>query len=51
MAFVEDDETDIVYQRWVASQCEVELLRCRDDDFASAQCVFIACRKAAGAIK
>ncbi len=51
MAFVENDQADIVDQRRVASQREVELLGRRDDDFAGAQCVFIASRKATGAVK
>jgi hypothetical protein len=51
MAFVKHDQPDIVDEGGVVAQGEVELLRCRDDDLAGAQRVFVAGGYAAGAIE
>lgn len=51
MAFVEDDQTDIVDQARIIPEREIELLRRRDDNFARAQCVFIASGDATGAVE
>ncbi len=40
MSLVEDDEADVVHRR-VGSKGEVELFRCRHDDFAGAQVVLV----------
>ena len=51
MAFVEDDQANIVDQRWVASQSKVEFFGRRNDDLTSAQGIFITDGKAAGTIE
>jgi len=51
VAFVEDDQADIVNQRLVASQREVEFFGRRNDDLPCAEGVFITGRKAAGAVE
>ena len=51
MAFVEDDQADIVNQRLVASQSEVEFFGRRNDDLPCAEGVFITGGKAAGAVE
>ena len=41
MAFVEDEQADIVEQRRIVAQGEVELLRGRDDDVALADRILV----------
>jgi len=51
VAFVEDDQANIIDQGRVASEREIELFRRCNDDLAGAQGVFVTSRKAAGAVK
>ena len=50
VAFVENNEANIGNHIRILTDCEIELLWCRNDDVRRSQCVYICCSDAARAV-